>query len=85
MTQEEKIQTEMLRKLEEEIARLEGVVRNMKRKVASLRRARGDGGGMGEHGHGGGDGDGDADQAAREGDLKAVLEGNLGRGWGGVL
>ncbi len=67
----------MVRKLEEEVARLEGVVQNMKRKLASLRRLRGME--MGEHG--------DEDQR-REGeaeDLKAVLERNLGSGWGGVL
>ncbi len=77
MLEEEKIQTEMVHKLEEEIERLEGVVRNMKRKLASLRRAR--------------EMDIRDEERERKGeaeageDLEDVLEGNLGRGWGDVL
>lgn len=65
----------MMRKLGEEIERLEGVVANMKRKLASLSRLTENGTEMGKREDGGEEGE----------DLKAVLEGNLGSGWGRVL
>ncbi|ERF68846.1 hypothetical protein EPUS_04498 [Endocarpon pusillum Z07020] len=71
VTQEEKAQVEMVRKLEEEIARLEGVVTNMKRKLRSLTLAK--------------ETDGDDGEGETGEGLKDVLEGNLGSGWGGVL
>lgn len=77
VSQEEKMRATMVEKLREEIERLEGVVGNMRRKLGKL-EGRGAGGGIG------GDGDGDGERGRRK-ELKEVLEGTLGRGWGGVL
>lgn len=75
--QQEQVREAMVEKLRQEIERLEGVVRNMRRKLGRL---EGRGVGTGEDGEGDGEG-----ERGRRKEIKEVLEGTLGRGWGGVL